>query len=426
MFIFLFISTKSFSQKHVILNDSTSGNSPTTNKTYLPLLFSPGLDMRSGEETITSIHNGITYFEDNLIGTKWFSESNILGKTGGISGRLAKYAFLDAPLDYFSVVFAHEFFGHGSRYREFHIDGILYGFDLPPPYGHGGGQATKNGALPLSYHELLSFCSGGVEVQSGINRTLSLRWISRNEMSYREASQYYWSFQIFMNYIQNTDENLLNSSSRNDINVYTRTLNAQAVYTDPGKIKMSVKDLKTKMMINIVNPFLVYSLYSIIKTYFWEGNQTNKVPMLSFGDVKYLPGLRAGFTPFGVEYHLDNYFRFKDITSLIDLRYGDRTFYNGWGGVGILIQNIYNSQNFSFDANLNIWKQPGLKFGNDNAELKGKGLGGAFSIRGYYDFQNTKLPVSAVLELGYKSVGFLEGYYLNSSPIFAFGFALRY
>jgi hypothetical protein len=417
---------KSYSQDYNFSNDSTTSNSITNSQTYLPLLYSPKLDMRSGEETITSIHKGVSYFEDKLIGTRWFSESNVLGKAGGIAGRLAKYILLDVPVDYFSVVLGHEFFGHGFRYREFNIDGIHYSFMLPPPYGKGGGESSKNGALPVSYHELLSLWSGGVEIHPGINRVLSLRWISRNEINYREASQYFWSFQIFISYIQDTNENLSDNTPDNDIRAYTRIINAQAVYTEPGNIKMSVKDLKSKMMINAINPFLFYSLYSMIKTYLWEGSQSNEVPMLNFGDIKYLPGLRAGLTPFGVEYHLDNYLRWKGMTSLIDIRYGDKTFYNSWDGVGILVQSIYRPKNFSFDVYLNIWKQPGLKLENDKAELKGKGIGGAFSIRGYYDFSNTKLPISAVLELGYKSVGFLEGYSLNSLPIFSFGLALRY
>jgi hypothetical protein len=426
LFILLLFSIKSYSQDYDFSNYSTKSNSITNNQTYLPLLYSPKLDMRTGEETITSIHKGVSYFEDKLIGTKWFSEKNILGKTGGVAGRLTKYALLDIPVDYFSVILGHEFFGHGSRYREFNIDGIHYSFMLPPPYGKGGGESSKNGALPVSYHQLLSIWSGGIEIHPGINRVLSLRWMSRNEMSYREASQYFWSFQIFITYIQDTKEDLFDGTTDNDIRAYTRIINAQAVYTEPDNIKMSVKDLKSKMMINAVNPFLFYSLYSMIKTYLWDGNQSNEVPMISFGDVKYLPSLRAGFTPFGIEYHLDNYIILKNITSLIDIRYGDKTFYNTWGGVGIYVQNIKRLTRFSFDVNLNIWKQPGLKFGNDKAELKGNGIGGAFSIRGYYDFPNTEIPVSAILELGYKSIGFQEGYSLDSSPILALGLALRY
>ena len=382
--------------------------------------------MRSGVETITSIHKGVANFEDTIIGTKWFSETEMLGKTAGISGRIAKYILLDIPVDYFTVILGHEFFGHGSRYREFHIDGIHYSFMLPPPYGKGGGESSKNGVLPISYQELLSIWSGGLEIQQGINRNLSLRWISGNKMTYREASLYFWSFQIFISYIQDTHEDLFDGTADNDISAYTRILNAQAVYTEPSSLKMNVKNLKSKLMINALNPFWIYSLYTLIKTYMWEGDQSNEVPMLRFGDVNYLPSLRAGLTPFGVEYHLENYFRVKHITSMIDIRYGDRTFYNAWGGLGILVHHMYMTRNFSFDVNLNIWKQPGLKFGNDKAEPEGKGIGGAFSIRGFYDFQNTQLPVSAILELGYKSIGFLEGYYLDSSPILLFGFALRY
>ncbi len=423
--IILFLSTNIYPQKLSSTSDSIRSDQQRVNQIYYPLLYSPSLNMRSGAETITSIHKGLTVLEDNLISTNWFSESNILGKTGGITVRLAKYVFIDVPVDYFSIVLGHEYFGHGSRYREFDIKGIHYSFMSPPPYGLGGGEASKDGALPVSYHQLISIWTGGIEIHRLINKNLSLRWIAKNEMNYREASQYFWSFQILWTYLQDTKEDIFDGTSDNDIRAYIRLINSKAVYTNPGIIKMSVKDLKSKMMINVVNPFIFYSLYSIIKTYLWNGNKSNEIPTINFGDVNYLPSLRAGLTPFGVEYHLDNYFRYKEMASLINIRYGDQTFYDFWGGIGLLVQNVYSPSKLSFDINVNIWNQPGFKFGNDQAEIKGEGIGGAFSIRGYYNFPNNKFPISAMVEVGYKSAGFLEGYALDSSPIFALGIAIK-
>lgn len=420
-----FLSTNIYSQNLSSTSDLFTSDSVIVNPIYFPILYSPSMNMRSGAETILSVHKGITVLEDNYIGTHWFSESNIFGKTGGITGRLAKYAFLDVPVDYFSIVIGHEYFGHGSRYREFDIEAIQYSFDLPPPYGFGGGGANKDGALPVSYQELVSIWSGGLEIHPLINKNLSLRWIAKNEMNYREASQYFWSFQILWTYLQDTNEDIFDGTSDNDIRAYIRFINSQAVYTDPSIIKMSVQDLKSKMMINAVNPFIFYSLYSIIKTYLWDGNISNEVATVNLGGLNYLPSLRAGLTPFGVEYYLDNYFRYKEMVGLINIRYGDQTIYDFGGGIGLLVQNIYSPSKFSFDINVNIWNQPGLKFGNDQAEIKGEGIGGALSIRGYYDFPDNKFPISAVVELGYKSVGFLEGYTLDSSPIFALGIAIR-
>jgi len=388
---------------------------------HYSILFDPGLTMRSGVESIITIHKGVASIEEKILGTTWFNESTILGKAGGISSRLAKYLFLDLPVDYFSVILSHEYFGHGARYREFNIRGIRYGYDFPPPYGPGGGYAINNKSLQVSYQDLISIWTGGVEIHSIINRDLGMRWISINKMSYREASQYFWSFQVYMNYIQNTNEDINDGTVDNDIRAYIRLINSEKVSVAPSTLLMSVKDLKSKTLINVANPFVFYSIYSIIKTYLLGGDSNNKVPSFKFGNIQYLPVLRTGITPFGVEYHLESYLRFKRMSSMIDIRYGDQTFYSDWGGIGAYMRNIYYNKILSIDTNFDLWKQPGLLFGSDQAERKGTGLGFAFSGRCNYNLANGKIPVAVVLELGYKSTGFLEGYYLNSSPIFRFG-----
>jgi hypothetical protein len=427
--VLLFIRTNEITAKDIqdeSLADSVMSQvSQTTHRTYFPLLFDPGLTMRTGAENIITFQTAIAFSEDRLIGTRWFRESNGVNKIGGVSGRFAKYAIIDLPVDYFSIVLAHEYFGHGARYRELDMDDIHYGFDWPPPYGKGGGEATNYKSVFISTHEILSIWESGIEVQALINREIGMRWMATNEMNYREASQYFWSFQILFSYIQDTNEDLADGTNDNDPRAYTRIINAHAGYTDVHNLKMSVKDLKSKMMLNAANPFIIYSMYSIIKTYLWDGNSTTAVPALRFGNLSYLPALRAGLTPFGIQYHLDNYLRFKEMVALVDICYGDRTFFDSWGGVGVNIRNIYQTSNFTFDLNANIWKQAELQFGLNPTVSKGGGIGGAFSVRGYYDFRSSKIPLAVIMEVGYKTTGFLEGYNLDSSPILFIGLALR-
>ena len=77
------------------------------------------------------------------------------------------------------------------------------------------------------------------------------------------------------------------------------------------------------------------------------------------------------------------------------------------------------------DIDLNLWKQPGIVIGRENAILKGDGFGGAVSLRGHYDFADKPHSVSVFVELGYKTAGFLEGFDLDASPIILFGFGYR-
>ncbi|TET45204.1 hypothetical protein E3J62_08130 [candidate division TA06 bacterium] len=394
--------------------------------TYLTLVFDPGLTMRSGAENVITIQNGLARTEDRLIGTRWFSEKGLVGKTGGIVCRYAKYALIDLPVDWYSIVFAHEYLGHGARYRELDIEKIHYAFDMPPPYGGGGGEASANiGPGVINDHEVLGIWIGGVEVHSILNKRLSLRWMAKREIQYREASVYFWAWQIMFSYIQDTNEDLTTKVNDNDISAYVRIINRHNGYTDYDNLPMDVKDLKSRTMIDVANPFLFYTLFTIMKTYFWDGNNSTGLPMPNIKGVGYIPSLRTGLTPFGLEYHLENYLRFENKVSLIDLRIGDQTFHNSWGGVGLLIQNMYENERFSLDMNLDVWSQPEIEIGGDPVTSKGGGFGGAFSLRGYYDFAGSQYPISAMVELGYKSPGFLEGYVLDASPIIMVGIGLR-
>ncbi len=392
---------------------------------YFPLLYDTGLSMHSGAENLTTVHKGLASLEDYYIGTKWFSENTLWSKAGGILARFAKYIYIDLPVDYFSIVLAHEYFGHGARYREFDIDNIHYTYDFPPPYGAGGGEATNTKSVDISTEELIAIWQGGVEVHPLINRNLAIRWMRSGQMTYREASQYWHSFQIMFEYIQGTNENLADGKKDNDPRAYARLVNALSGFGDVSNLQMSVKDLKQKMMWSLANPFIAYSLYSILKTYLWDGSVTTDVPTIHIGDFNYLPSLRTGLTPFGLEYHFENYLMFEDVVAFVDLSFGDQSFHKGWGGIGIHLQNIYSHQNLSFDLNVNILKQPGLRFGFSDPIIHGDGMGGSLSVRGYYDFKNNGIPLSAVCELGYKSVGFVEGYTLDSQPIIKVGLAVQ-
>jgi hypothetical protein len=104
---------------------------------------------------------------------------------------------------------------------------------------------------------------------------------------------------------------------------------------------------------------------------------------------------------------------------------GNQTFHKSWSGLGVAFQNIYAHDKFSANVNLDVWKQPALRFTSIPGTSKGGGVGGAFSIRGYYDFNETDHPLAAVIELGYKSVGFLEGYQFDATPLFRIGMGIR-
>ena len=398
----------------------------SSRRAYMPLVYDPGLTMRSGAENLLTVHGGLAWVEDRFLKTRWFSEEAFLGKSAGVIGRSAKYILVDLPVDYFLTVFAHEYFGHGARYREFGIEDVHYGFDWPPPYGPDGGEASASiGPGIISMQELTAIIAGGLEAHSTImNQLWSLRWTAKREITYREASAFFWSWQIMFNYIIETEDSLAAVVDRNDISVYVGLLNEHAGYTNPDSLLMDIEYLKNRTFISFANPYLYYSMYAILKTYLWDGSISTGFPMLNIGGIEYLPSFRVTWAPFGLEYHMDNFLKVKSRVVLLDLRIGDQTFYKSWGGIGVQVKNFYETNRFSFDVRLDVWKQPEIELG-DPRIYKGGGLGGGFSVRSYYHFEGSHNPIAAVLELGYKSPGFLEGYVLDSSPIIMFGVAIR-
>jgi len=382
--------------------------------------------MITGAENILALHYGVARIEDAYIGTRWFSEDSFIEKTGGVLVRFSKYAVLDVPIDYFSVVLAHEYYGHGARYRELDIENVHYAFDPPPPYGSGGGEASVSiSGNVISRHELLGIWQGGLEVHALMNRRLGLRWMAARNMHYREALQYFWSWHIRYRSIQSAVDDLTTNIYDTDPRAYVRILNEDNGHTDPANPLLTVKKLKSMAAFDLVNPFVVFALYTGLKTYLWDGNTSSEFPTIRLGQIDYLPLVRTGLTPFGLEYHLENYLRFGDVTSLVDFRMGDQTFHKSWGGLGVAFQNIYSRDKFSADVNLDVWRQPALRFDNIPGTSKGGAVGGAFSIRGYYSLSETDYPLAAVIELGYKSVGFLEGHQFDASPLFRVGMGIR-
>lgn len=161
-FLFLFSTCINASESDS-LNHNQLQNFHFSTRSSLIIRFDRELTMRSGAHNIITAHNRIVSLEDKYIGARWFTEKRLLGKTFGVSARMVKYALIDLPTDYFSVVLAHEYFGHGARYRDQKIKNVDYGYEVSLPYGNGGGWASVNGEF-TNYHELLAIWLGGVEI----------------------------------------------------------------------------------------------------------------------------------------------------------------------------------------------------------------------------------------------------------------------
>ena len=385
------------------------------------MLLSPGLEMRGGAESIASLHFYLASLEDNFLGTTWVPENTVTGKMTGLAGRSLKFALLDLPVDFFSMVFMHEWYGHGARYRELGLRGIDYGYAWPPPYGDGGGWASYS-SYPGEYstQERLGIWIGGIESEHVLNRHLRQRWMVSGSMHYRESWLYFWSLQNILHYIEDALDLVEGQQRFNDPQAYIHYLNADNGFHAISGYPYSLDDLKKVSNLNALDPFFWLSIYNNLVGYLWGGQPSGNVPSLKLGNTNYLPTFHVGLTPFGVETYLENYLLLDEVLYLLYFRWGDASYYDNWGGVGALVSYPFAKSTFSADVKLDLWRQPPLKFGGDE-DLRGKNTGAAFSLRSYFKIPDTRYPMKIVIEVGFKSVGFLEGYPLDKAPILMFG-----
>jgi hypothetical protein len=256
-------------------------------------------------------------------------------------------------------------------------------------------------------------------------RGLCLWWMGEGEIHYREASLYYFSSLDAFTYIQRTKQDLDADRSGHDVADYLRRLNRHAGHYHADELLMDAKYLRSRSWINLANPFFWYALCAHYKIYVWDGNSCMTFPLVHIGGIDYLPSLRMALTPFGPEYHVESFLRAGGTVLFVDMRIGDQTFHQSWGGAGLLIKNAYGKGRFSLDMSLDAWTQPAIEIGGDSISVESGGLGGAVSLRGHYDLSDSPSPVSAIVELGYKSAGFVEGYAFDSSAILMFGIGVR-
>lgn len=384
-------------------------------------LFSPGSDMRSGAENTTTLHYQFSLIEDQIIGTSWLSEETIPGKLLGVAGRTLKFSFLDMPLDYFTVVLLHEWYGHGSRYREFGISDVEYGYGWPPPYGEGHGFASHYSRPDeVSTQERLGIWIGGLESEQVLNRTMRQRWMLTGEQHYREGWLYFWSFQNIMAYVADAIDLVEGQSGFNDPQAYIFYLNADRGFVDLDEYPYTLDDLKRMNERSALDPFLWFSLYNNFINYLWGGRTSSSIPRLRFGQVEYLPAVHMTLTPFGVETHIQNYLVYDEVLYMLNFRFGDESYYRSWGGLGFLASYPFSRSKYSADLSIDVWKQPSLQL-NAGRSVTDGGLGAAVSLRSYYQIPEANKPIKAIFEIGYKSAGFLEGYPLAASPILMIG-----
>ena len=401
-------------------------------------LFDKNFSCISSSYNIISLHQFLVYQQNKLLKPKLFHERSLPRKTFGILYRISKGILIDMLIDEYLMLVQHEVFGHGDKFREFNL--INHTYEMNPfwPYGDGSGWAWADypKGREMSYHEEMAISFNGSQSNKILSKTMLNSILQSRNISYRQALLYTLTNSDLIHYVYSTEKPTnINSDDGNDILNYLFMLNKYEynkkyqeeigsneeylLFTDDFGLTLS--KLKKVFLLDLLNPIQLYSIWTIGKIHILEGKSNSSIPMFNLLQYRYLPQLNLGFTPFGLEYILNNYFCYNDKVLNMYVRYGEPTFYSFWGG-GINTYNYFTTKYFYLDIKIDIWNQPSLLLYDDEIDKTSSGIGGEIILKLSKKIITSNLQLYT--EIGYKNDGFIEGEILSNGMLFKIGLKL--
>ena len=378
----------------------------------------------AGGENLLTLHRGIEKFEEN---------SPLKEKPGFLPGfsRAMELIFGWLPINYMTMVVQHEVFGHGYRIRDFGKDVATvtkYTFKVPPPFGPGGAATRFEFKSDPSFSQALALTGGGVEATGILAHQLRMQWIKTGTLPAQEALLYSFSQGDLPAYVNSLKSNfkILDDAEGHDIKAYLNLLH----YAYPAG-DLSAKELKQMAKIRYFDPFTYFAAFSWFK-YILTGYETS-IPMFKFKSVSYLPSARLTLTPFGPQYTLDNYIKYKDVPTYVYVKRGKFAGNRFWS-IGLLNESLFTYKAHAFGARLDLWHQPKLlsldewgqayvgylhkqapdlfseeelRHSPSTKPLRTLHFGAAGALTYKYALFPERLTMH--VELGYKSAGYLAG-----------------
>jgi hypothetical protein len=389
----------------------------------------------SGALNLMALQHGLASVEDHFLPRKLGDEGTRLGLLAGIGYRTAKFIGLDVPQDHMFLVVQHEVFGHGARLRELGRGHIGYGFDVPIPYGPGGGVTRFDGEFPDSPLAVLAIESSGIEGQHTLADAIAARALSRGRIQYREAWLYFESRYIAATYILNATDF---AKEGHDVADFVRTM--AETCEPPLCHPITLSDLQRGAKWMLTDPLLYFSLYGFASSYMGLGQPTSPIPMLPLGRrVRYLPSVGFQMTPYGTEYSVRAAMVARDreegsgkreddgrkrVTTVV-VRVGNTGATRPWGidvhSSGIRVPRT----RWRVDPSLSVWRQPFILAQLTSAPLEtGVAAAATFVVPLPHTLRVARLN-GIYVTAGVKSDGFVPGEQLSGGAVFRAGLTLR-
>ena len=386
-----------------------------------PALVDRDLTIGAGATIGAALGEALARAGDAVIPHRVLAERGPLRRSTNVTFRLLKVAFVDAPQEAFVQVATHELFGHGARLRERFDGPIAYQVRAPEPYGRGGGSTSFVFDREPTLHDRLAIHVAGMEADAVAASLVGHRAFSAGRMRPRDALRYL-AFELdTLSYILSTDDD--GEEPGHDVAEFLDTYNEMAAVT--AAPPLTARTLRREALVSLANPMLAYAAYGIGR-YLWNGATDVAVPALSIGGVRLLPMVRYRLAPYGTEWSLVNELGGRIRPTQIELRVGRSPHARPWG-VRVRQRDLAAWRRWSFDASVDVWRQPRLAATIDEP-LTTEARGGVY-VRGRAERPVAPVwfsthPATVIVDLGVKSAGFVPGEPLRGGVVLRAGVGL--
>lgn len=376
----------------------------SANAQTFELKFDPNFSQESGASIVTSMHDGVMYMGDVLLG---------YSSTSNDAMAILQRFFISVSnyyLSSFLQVFQHEVYGHGSRAREFTtVTG--YRFSISGSFIDPFGGRTSYRINNISLIQLNTITLAGYEGMDVLSRYLRRQWMFNQSIPVHQSWLYFHG-----EFIKQMD--FSNSTDLREYHAEQRLIH--------GKNLTSFQTLRNLLYLNLVDPIFWYSLFAQFK-YVTHGHSQFEIPMLHFDQWSYLPKLGVVLTPYGPEVQLDNFIRTSEHYFEVALRAGSN---GGRGSMGLNIYypSLWVKENYSLGVGIDVWRQPHLthvplRFVLVRNNHLNEAKWGA-SLLTYHAYNLTDI-ITLISELGYKTPGYILNERISNGLILRLGARIK-
>lgn len=362
------------------------------------IIFDKDLSPYSGSSMMISTYNFYKALDDKFLPSS-YGKVNLKWRLG----RVVKTGLNYVPASYL-MVFQHEVFGHGYRGREF--DFSYLGYNVRIDSGYTSFSASEYAALGT--YQKTALTAAGLEANTILSQQIRQSWLQGQKLDNRDAMSY------VLNQIEQVRYVYLTYSSNlyrgNDVTSYISLVNQYN-----GDSRLNMHKMRRYILWDLLDSGLFTSLYGIGK-YIYDGTPAVSFKMIDIQGYEYLPAARTIFAPWGLEFQVQNFIRTPNHKLLqVNLRYGGHAALNSFG-IDFMFAPIWQYKKFYFSNQVSIWRQPNLIYANAAVAKAQFGFADFISIE-YKAFKNFGL----VMDLGYKTAGFIQGFQLANDVILRFG-----